>query len=173
MTRSSAPLLERGTPRSEDAPGERLRVLMACSTGGHLAQLYTLKPWWRRHDRVWVTFDKADARGHLAGEKVVWAHHPTTRNIPNTIRNFFLALRVVRRYRPDIVVSDGAGVALPFFVAAKLFRVPTVYIEVFERIDRNPTLTGRLCYPMSDLFLLQWEEQRRMYPKGVVIGPLL
>jgi beta-1,4-N-acetylglucosaminyltransferase len=34
-------------------------------------------------------------------------------------------------------------------------------------------MTGRLCYPFSDLFLLQWEEQRRHYPKGNVIGSLL
>jgi hypothetical protein len=47
-----------------------------------------------------------------------------------------------------------------------------VYVEVYDRID-SPTMTGRLCYPFSDLFLLQWEEQRRNYPKGQVIGSLL
>jgi beta-1,4-N-acetylglucosaminyltransferase len=34
-------------------------------------------------------------------------------------------------------------------------------------------VTGRLCYPPSDLFLLQWEEQRHIYSKGIVIGSLL
>jgi beta-1,4-N-acetylglucosaminyltransferase len=47
-----------------------------------------------------------------------------------------------------------------------------VYVEVYDRID-SPTMTGRLCYPFSDLFLLQWEEQRGHYPKGKVIGSLL
>ena len=31
----------------------------------------------------------------------------------------------------DAVVSAGAGVAVPFFVAAKLFGVKTLYIECF------------------------------------------
>jgi beta-1,4-N-acetylglucosaminyltransferase len=71
-----------------------------------------------------------------------------------------------------VVVSSGAGVAFPFFLLAKLLGKRTVYVEVYDRID-SPTLTGRLCYPFSDLFLLQWEEQRRSYPKGQVIGSLL
>ncbi len=45
-------------------------------------------------------------------------------------------------------------------------------MEVYDRID-SKTLTGRLCYPLSDLFLLQWEEQRQLYAKGQVIGTLL
>jgi beta-1,4-N-acetylglucosaminyltransferase len=78
----------------------------------------------------------------------------------------------VRRWRPDVVISSGAGVAFPFFLVAKSLRIKTVYVEVYDRIDL-PTVTGKLCYPLSDLFLLQWEEQRRSYPRGIVIGSLL
>lgn len=154
-------------------PGLRgSRVLLVCSSGGHLAQLHRLQEWWSGHERLWVTFDAADARSLLEGEDVVWAHHPTTRNVPNALRNLRLAWGVVRRYRPQVVVSDGAGVAVPFFLVARALRIPTVYVEVYDRLDRA-TLTGRLCYPMSDLFLLQWPEQQRLYRRGVVVGRLL
>jgi beta-1,4-N-acetylglucosaminyltransferase len=63
-------------------------------------------------------------------------------------------------------------VALPFFLLARLLGQTAVYVEVYDRID-SATMTGRLCYPFSILFLLQWEEQRRIYPRGVVIGGLL
>ena len=149
----------------------QLRVLLVCSSGGHLDHLARLKGWWTQHDRAWVTFPGADSESLLSGEDVSWAHHPTTRNVPNLVRNLFLAGRVMRRYRPEVVVSTGAGVAFPFFVMARLFRAETVYLEVYDRID-TPTLTGRLCYPLSRLFLLQWQEQRRFYPRGVVIGGL-
>ncbi|SIN43504.1 hypothetical protein SAMN04489832_7069 [Micromonospora cremea] len=33
------------------------------------------------------------------------------------------------------VVTTGAGVAVPFVVLARLRRIPTVYIEVYDRID--------------------------------------
>jgi UDP-N-acetylglucosamine:LPS N-acetylglucosamine transferase len=149
-----------------------MRVLLVCSSGGHLIQLHNLRPWWEQHERMWVTFKKLDSRSLLAGERVAWAHHPTTRNLRNLVRNLLLAWRVLRSFRPDVVVSSGAGVAFPFFLLARLFRHKTVYVEVYDRID-SATMTGRLCYPLSNLFLLQWEEQRRSYPKGVVIGSLL
>ncbi len=149
-----------------------MKVLLVCSAGGHLTQLYRLKPWWSEHERMWVTFEKADACSLLADEQVTWAFHPTTRNIPNLVRNLVLALRLLPKYRPDVIVSSGAGVALPFFVLGKLLRRRTVYLEVYDRIDSG-TLTGRLVYPIADLFLLQWDEQRRRYPKGTVVGQLL
>jgi beta-1,4-N-acetylglucosaminyltransferase len=149
-----------------------MKVMLVCSSGGHLAQLYRLKPWWQKHDRRWVTFRKPDSLSVLRGERVAWAHHPTTRNVPNMIRNLGLAWRLLRRFRPHVLVSNGAGVAFPFFVAARLLGIDTVYMEVYDRID-SPTLTGRLCYPLSDLFLLQWNEQKRFYARGSVIGSLL
>lgn len=148
------------------------RVLIVCSTGGHLAQMWRLKPWWEGNERAWVTFDKPDARALLEGERVYWAHHPTTRNIPNLVRNALLARRVLALEAPEIVVSSGAGVAVPFFWLSRLKRIATAYYEVYDRID-SPTVTGKLCYPFTDLFALQWDEQLAHYPKGVVVGPLL
>jgi UDP-N-acetylglucosamine:LPS N-acetylglucosamine transferase len=146
-----------------------MNVALVCSSGGHLAQLYNLEGWWRGHKRFWVTFRKPDAISLLQGEDVEWAHHPTTRNIPNMLRNVGLAWRLLRQRRPDVLVSDGAGVAFPFFLVARTLGIPTVYVEVYDRV----TLTGRLCRPLSNLFLLQWEEQKETYPDGIVIGPLL
>jgi len=146
--------------------------MLVCSSGGHLAQLHSLEPWWSQHERMWVTFPGAQADSLLAGEKVVPAFSPTTRNIPNAIRNLGLAIRLLRRERPDVLVSDGAGVAYPFFVLARILGIPTVYLEVYDRISRS-TMTGRLCYPLADLFLLQWPEQTAVYPGGEVIGCLL
>jgi UDP-N-acetylglucosamine:LPS N-acetylglucosamine transferase len=149
-----------------------VKVALVCSSGGHLAQLLRLRPWWSEHERLWVTFDTPDALAHLADEHVVWAHHPTTRNVPNAARNLLLAWATLRRERPDVVVSDGAGIAFPFFLTAKLLSVRTVYVEVYDRLDSR-TLTGRLCAPLADLFCVQWEEQRRLYPRAELIGTLL
>ena len=149
-----------------------MKVALVCSSGGHLAQLFALEPWWTEHDRVWVTFDTPDAVALLAGERAIWAHHPTTRNLRNAWRNLVLAWRELRRERPDIVVSNGAGVAVPFFVVAKLLGMRTVYVEVVDRVDTR-TLTGRLVYPLTDLFCAQWAEQVRLYPRAVDIGAIL
>jgi UDP-N-acetylglucosamine:LPS N-acetylglucosamine transferase len=147
------------------------KAMLVCSSGGHLLQLHRLKPWWIERERVWVTFDMPDSRSLLAGEDVRWAYHPTTRNAVNLVRNLALAWRVLRRERPGVVVSTGAAVAFPFFLVARLLGIKTVYVEVYDRID-VPTLTGRLCHPLASRFLLQWEAQKRFYPRGEVIGRL-
>ena len=146
--------------------------MFVASTGGHLAQLLELEEWWSDLRRTWVTFDKADARSSLAGESVHYAHHPTTRNVPNAVRNLRLAERLMREVRPDLVFSDGAGVALPFFVAARRRRIPTLYLEVYDRIA-SPTLSGRLCRPLASAFCTQWAEQEAMYPGAELVGAVL
>lgn len=147
-------------------------IMLVGSSGGHLAQLLALEPWWALKGRHWVTFRTPDAESLLHREQVTWAHYPTTRNIPNLLRNALLAVRTLRRHRPDAIVSTGAGVALPFFMVGRLLGIPTVYIEVFDRIDSR-TLTARLCGPFTTTLLVQWEEQQLLYPHATVVGTLL
>lgn len=146
--------------------------MLVGSSGGHLAQLLALEPWWRERERHWVTFRTPDAASLLDSEQVSWAAFPTTRNLPNLVRNLQLAARLVTRERPDVVVTTGAGVALPFFAVARLRGIPTVYVEVYDRLDTRP-LTARLCRPFTTLFCVQWAEQREMYPDAELIGTLL
>ena len=149
------------------------RIGIICSSGGHLAQLHCLDAWWRQHDRFWVTFDKPDARSLLVDERTYWGHHPTNRSVVNALRTAFLAIRLLFKERPDILVSNGAGLAVPFFWIGKLlFGCRTVYIEVYDRID-SPTLTGRLVRPVLDKMVVQWEEQKAFYPEGINLGSVL
>ncbi len=147
------------------------KVGIVCSTGGHLAQLAWLEPWWRTHERFWVTFPGPDSDELLQGEVTYHAWAPTNRNLPNLARNVRLALRVLWAERPDVLVSNGAGIAVPFFWVARALGIPCVYIEVYDRID-TPSLSARLVRPVVDRMVLQWEEQRRFFPEGVVLGPV-
>lgn len=147
-------------------------MVLVGSSGGHLAQLLALRPWWQQRSRCWVTFDLPDAVSQLEGERLYPAHYPTTRNALNLLRNSLLALRVLRRERPEMIVSTGAGVAVPFFILGRAFGIPTVYIEVYDRVT-SATLTGRLCRPFTSLFLVQWESQLVLYRDAVLLGRLL
>lgn len=149
-----------------------LRILLVGSSGGHLAQLVALRPWWEQHTRRWVTFDLPDALSLLEEEDAVWAHHPTTRNLPNLARNWLQALRVVREFRPDVVVSTGAAVALPYFAVGRRHGARTIYIEVYDRVD-SATLTAKLCRPVTDLMLVQWADQESLFRGAVTVGQLL
>ena len=148
-----------------------VKILLVGSSGGHLAHLYMLKPVWSKHERAWVSFDKEDARSILRDEKFYHCYFPTNRSIKNFIRNFFLAIKVLHKEKPDIIISSGAGVAVPFFWLGKLRGTKNIYIEVYDRIDAS-TLTGKLCYPVSDLFIVQWDEMKKIYKRAVNLGSI-
>lgn len=149
----------------------KIKIGLVGSSGGHLTHLYMLKPIWEKEDRFWVTFDKEDAKSLLNGEKVYSCYFPTNRNVKNLFRNTAVACRVLRKERPDVIISSGAAVAVPFFYLGKLFGAKLIYVEVFDRIDK-PTLTGRLVYPITDRFIVQWEEQRKVYKKAINLGSI-
>ncbi|MFV0557793.1 MAG: PssD/Cps14F family polysaccharide biosynthesis glycosyltransferase [Enterococcus sp.] len=146
-----------------------MKVCLVGSSGGHLTHLYLLKPFWEKEERFWVTFEKADAKSILKDEKLYPCAYPTNRNLKNLIKNTYLAFKVLKKERPDVIISSGAAVAVPFFYLGKVFGAKTVYIEVFDRIDA-PTMTGKLVYPVTDQFVVQWEEMRKVYPKAINLG---
>lgn len=148
-----------------------MKVCLVSSSGGHLTHLYMLKPFWEDKERVWVTFDKEDARSLLEGEKMHPCYFPTNRSFKALIINTFRAIKILRNEKPDLIISSGAAVAVPFFFVGKLMGAKLVYLEVFDRIDHS-TVTGRLVYPLSDLFIVQWEEMKKIYPKAINLGSM-
>lgn len=148
-----------------------LKVCLVGSSGGHLTHLYMLKPFWKDKKRFWVTFNKKDAQSVLENEKKYYCYYPTNRNIINLIKNTFLAIKILKKEKPDLIISSGAAVAVPFFYIGKLMGAKTVYIEVFDRINKS-TLTGKLVYPITDKFIVQWEEMKTVYPKSINLGSI-
>jgi len=147
----------------------RADLLLVCSTGGHLQQLLALRDAWGGYSRVWVTFDKSDARSLLRDEQVVFAHGPTNRSIKNLLRNLVVAWRTLREVRPQVILTTGAGVAVPFAWLGRLRGTRLVYVESFTRIE-EPTLTCRLVSPVADRIYAQWPELVRAVPKAHYAG---
>jgi UDP-N-acetylglucosamine:LPS N-acetylglucosamine transferase len=147
------------------------RIMLVACPGGHLLQMLALKPAWEDLQHRWVTLEAADTKYVLESSDVVFAHGPTARNIPNLFRNLRLAWRTVREYQPDVILSTGAALAVPFFIVGRLQRVRLVYVESFTRVQR-PALTGRIVYPLADRFFVQWPRstsaRRAIYAGSVV-----
>ena len=129
---------------------DEIKVCLVGSSGGHLTHLYMLKPFWKDKNRFWVTFDKEDARSLLEGEKVYPCYFPTNRSIKALIKNTKIAWDVLHKEKPDLIISCGAAVAVPFFYIGKMMGAKLVYIEVFDRIDK-PTMTGKMVYVLTAL----------------------
>ncbi len=89
--------------------------------------------------------------------------------LPKFILLYIKAFCIMLKERPDFIITTGALIAYPFCVIGKLMGVKIVYVESFARVKR-PSLTGRLLYDFSDLFIVQWEDMLKLYPKSVLGG---
>jgi UDP-N-acetylglucosamine:LPS N-acetylglucosamine transferase len=161
----------RAMAASRDRPVD---LLLVCSTGGHLLQLVALREVWEGASRVWVTFDKSDARSLLRSEQVVHAFGPTNRAFGltaalNTLRNAVLAWRVVSAARPSVILTTGAGVAVPFAWVGRLRGAQVVYVESLTRID-GPSLSCRLIAPVASRIYGQWPEFAEAVPRARYLG---
>ena len=148
-----------------------IKVCLVCSSGGHLDHLYAIKPFWKDKEHFWATFDKQDALTMLAGEKIYPVYYPSNRSLKALIINTHRAIKILKQEKPDLIISSGAAPAVPFFVVGKMMGAKTIFIEAFDRINKG-SLSGKLCYRFSDVFIVQWEEMKKVYPKAVCLGSI-
>ena len=153
------------------------RVLFISSTGGHLNELLQLSPLFEKYDYYIIT-EKDKANEDLKqkyGEKLYFLPYGTRAKIFSYIfRYLYLCLKTIYLYfkiRPKVIVTTGTHTAGPMCIIGKIFRSKIIYIETFANTNRK-TATGRLIYPIADLFIVQWEEMLKLYPKAKLGGSI-
>jgi beta-1,4-N-acetylglucosaminyltransferase len=134
--------------------------------------MLTLEQAWNNGlSRSWVTLPGPDVDHLLSGEDVVLANGPTNRSLKNFLLNLPLAWRTIRKQDPDVILSTGAALAVPFFLLGKLLGRRLVYVESLTRVE-GLSLSGRLVYPLADAFFVQWPQaahRGRLRYEGSVI----
>ncbi len=150
-----------------------MKIALISSSGGHLIKTYLLKEWWAQYEHFWVIKKDTFTASLLKDEVLFFGHFPENRNFLNAIKNFFLALKLMRKNKPEVVFSAGAGIAPPFFMAAKLFGIKTIFLETFIFINR-PTLSGKIIYhlKLANVFLVQNKKLLKHYPSAQFLGEL-
>lgn len=147
------------------------KVCFVASSGGHLEEISRLRKIESRYVSFLVT-EKSDFEVKDFCEKKYYIYQMNRRELlflPKFIWLFVKAWRILRKEKPDYVITTGALVAYPFCVLAKLMKKKVIYIESFARVN-HASLTGKLLYKFADLFLVQWEDMLELYPKSVLGG---
>lgn len=147
-----------------------MKLLLVCSTGSYFNAMQQLQSFWRHHDRIWVTFRVGVTEAALIEERVYWAFSPINSNLLNLIRNFWLAWKVLSQERPQVVLSTGAGVAVPFLILGKLMGCQTAFVESITR-TRKASMSARLTLPFLNVLYVYWHQLQARYPKAELIVP--
>lgn len=86
--------------------------------------------------------------------------------------NLFEAWQILRRERPNLILSTGAGPVVPFAIVGKLLGIPTIYIEISAQVT-SPSLSGRIMYYLATKFFYQWKSLEPYFPRGTYGGLML
>lgn len=71
-----------------------------------------------------------------------------------------LSLRILKKEKPDVLISTGALVAVPILYLGKIMGKKIVFVETIARIEEL-SLTGKLIYPIADCFIVQWDNLQK------------
>ena len=84
------------------------------------------------------------------------------------IKGYGEALRLIRRYKPDVVFSKGGFVAVPVVLAARHYKIPTIIHES----DMTPGLANKICIPSAARVCCNFPETMKYLPadKAVLTG---
>lgn len=147
-----------------------MKILFTCSSGGHLEELLQLKKVIKENDSYLLT--ENNQKKDLPFKNVICVHQINRKEkffILNFLKLIIKSIDIYHQIRPEVIVSTGALVTVPISIIAKIFHCKVVYIESFARIY-NPSLTGKIMYKFADIFIVQWPELLKIFPKAKYFG---
>jgi len=148
----------------------RVKICVVSSCGGHLTEVRCLKPAYDSYEHFYVLNDEVLLPPDMRGRTYFMSHSERDWKF---LLNLWEAYQILRRERPQVILSTGAGPAVPFALVGRfLFKMRVVFVETITRIER-PSLTGRIMYRLANEFFYQWESLRRYFPKARFGGSLL
>ena len=154
---------------------KKKNVIFIASTGGHLSELLQLREIFDDYNYHLITEKTKLDENYKKDfkEKISFLIYGT-KKYPisyffKLIANTFLSFKYFFKYKPDVIVTTGTHTAGPMCIIGKIFRKKVIYIETFAN-RKSKTVTGRILYHIADVFVVQWEEMKELYPKAVCWG---
>ncbi|NDK57515.1 PssD/Cps14F family polysaccharide biosynthesis glycosyltransferase [Pontibacter fetidus] len=156
-----------------------MKVCITFSGGGHYVEAMNACSKLLENPEIkyfFVTYKSEHTKKSLNKCNVRYVVHPKhsflIKRLILFLGNFISSFHVFVREMPDVVISTGADVTVGMMLIAKIFRKKVVFIETGASVNGS-SLTGRIAYRFSDLFIVQWQGQLSIYPKAIFGGPLL
>lgn len=143
------------------------KICFTASSGGHLEEISRLIEVAKDNESFLVT-EKGGFQEINFCEKVYHVNQLNRKEkllLFKLIQVFWQSWKILIKEKPKSIISTGALATIPICVLGKIMGKKIIYIESFARID-SPSLTGKLMYHIADLFIVQWEEMLKVFPKA-------
>ena len=153
-----------------DSNRYKVKICIVSSCGGHLTEVRNFLPAYEGYEYFYVLNDHAILPLDMQGKTEFITHSERDALF---FKNLWEAFCILRKQKPDVLLSTGAGAIVPFAIVGRLFfGTKVIFIETITRIN-NPSMTGKIMYRLANHFYYQWRELEKFFPKGHFGGPLL
>lgn len=150
---------------------ETIKLCYTASDGGHIQELLRLSGLRTRYPGILITESRHITQGFTAVYTLPQVNRKNIRYFPRFLGSFLTVGRILLKERPTHIISCGAMCTVPVCLLGKLMGIRLIYIESYTRV-KDLSLTGKLLYPLADLFVVQWKQLALRYPKAVYGGAL-
>lgn len=137
---------------------DKKKICYVTSCGGHLTEILEYCQKTTKYQYFFVINQNKDI-SYLNKKFYVVGH--STFDL-----KFFLVLyqayKIIKKEKPHLIVSTGASLAVQFFLVAKIFKIPTLFIESFTRIH-SLSKTGKIVRFLTKNFYVQTSTLKKKY----------
>lgn len=153
------------------------KVMFVASVGGHLTQLLQISELFNDYNYVLIT-EKTEVTIPLIKKYNTKFLKHISRDkkliyFLGIFLNSVMSLIYFIKYNPDVIVTTGANTAAALCCLGKMFGKKVIYIESFAKRE-TPSITGKMIYKFNaySVFIVQWENMLKFYPKAKYIGSI-
>src|SRR5690349_23238058 len=147
-----------------------LKIGIISSPGGHLTEVRCIRPAFASHPHFYVLNDRIPIAADMEGRTYFVTHAERNwRQLLNVVEAF----RILRKERPDVLISTGASPIVPFAILGRgFFGTQVIFVETITRVNR-PSLTARIMYHLAHRFYYQHRELEAYFPRGHYFGTVV
>lgn len=149
---------------------QRPKVLALSSGGGHWVQLLRLRPAFEGCDLIFATV-KEGYRSQVNGAEFRVIPDANRWNKFALLRTCWAIFHLIRREKPNVVISTGAAPGYFAIRIGNLFGARTIWVDSVANVEEL-SMSGRKAGPHADLWLTQWAHLARD-PGPLFLGSVL
>jgi beta-1,4-N-acetylglucosaminyltransferase len=187
-------------PPAKSKNFEKVKTCFVLGSGGHTTELLrivkTMGPQYSPRVYILADTDKMSEtrvretegeKGGVVNEDYALFRIPRSREVRQSyLSSFFTTLNsiaasipIMFSIRPDVIICNGPGTCVPICILGALLDMflikknLIVFVESIARV-KALSLSGELLYRfrIADKILVQWQEQKDLYPRVEMIGRL-
>lgn len=147
-----------------------MKVIAIASAGGHWIQLLRLKPAYEASELIFVSTEKNFAET-VKGHRFYAVPDANRWNKMQVLKMAVQVFKIMRREKPDVVISTGAAPGLLGMIAGRTVGAKTIWIDSIANVERL-SLSGKLASRIASRTYTQWPQlaTKNIIYNGNVLG---